>query len=98
LRLDAIVWVYRAASALDRSGGKLLLKVPLGPGDGSLVLVDRYGASLQIPGPEPGLARLLAEILSRVPGAVNGFDHAPEWAPDEGADQVIAAADRERIK
>jgi hypothetical protein len=64
--------------------------------EGHAVLVDRHGVRARVPGTDAGLTRLLAEILVRVPWALNRFDEEAERAWQDNRDQVIAAVDRKR--
>jgi len=61
-----------------------------------VVLVDRHGVENEILGTEAGLTRLLAEILARVPWALNRFDEKTERSWHDDRNQIIAAVDRKR--
>jgi hypothetical protein len=61
-----------------------------------VVLADRHGVEAEIPGTDTGLTRLLAEILVRVPWALNRFDEETERTWRDDRDQIIAAVDRQR--
>jgi hypothetical protein len=89
LRLADLVWVYRRPSAP--------LQVALGwEPTGQVVLCDRHGFELTVPGTEQGLARVMAEVIARVPWALTRFDEQTEKSWRDQREQVIAEADRRR--
>jgi hypothetical protein len=88
LRLDSIVWVFREPTSFRAGPG---LELPY-----QAVVLDRHGARLEIPGTAAGVSRLLAEVLSRVPWALDRFDEATERTWNEDRDQILADVDRRR--
>lgn len=82
MRLDSLVWVYR-----DQ-----------GRPAGNVVLHDRYGVRLEIPGEGDDLSRLIAEVVARVPWALTHFDEelGRRWRDER--EQIVAEADRRRVR
>jgi len=64
----------------------------------SVVLADEYGSRLEIPGTEAGVTRLLAEVLTRVPWALNHFDSETENTWADNRQQIIAQVDQRRAR
>jgi hypothetical protein len=62
----------------------------------SLFLMDQHQANLIIPGTEGGLLRLLAEILTRVPWALNHFEPEVEKSWTENPQRVITEVQERR--
>jgi hypothetical protein len=83
-RLDDLVVVYRAEA--------YFLNQPAA----SAVFIDRHGVRVEVVGTVDGVTCLLAEVLPRVPWALNRFDPATERAWNEGRDRIIADVDRRR--
>jgi hypothetical protein len=85
-RLADLVLVYRADAKI--------LNAPVA----SAIFVDRDDVKIEVPGSVEAITRLLAEVLVRVPWALNHFDSATEraWQQDRGA--IIAEVDRQRHK
>jgi hypothetical protein len=61
-----------------------------------VALVDRHGVRLELPFREADATRLLAEVLARVPWAINRFVPAREHASAAGLDNFITEADQRR--
>ncbi len=89
LRLADIVWVYR------RESPPLAAAIGLEP-PGRVVLCDRHGYELTVPGVGQALARVMAEVISRVPWALTRFDEQTEKTWHDQREQVIAESDRRR--
>jgi hypothetical protein len=89
LSLREVVWVYRSEMQ-PRLGDLLLNPTP------AVVTVDRHGVRCEISGNDAGLTRVLAELLTRVPWALNRFDAetARQW--EQEREQVVAIVERRR--
>jgi hypothetical protein len=61
-----------------------------------VTLIDRYGISIKLPFLEEDAGRLLAEVLARVPWAVNRFEPAAHHDTDADYGHFVAEADRRR--
>src|SRR5207249_1661667 len=73
MRLDSIVWMYRV--------GETSVPVPAEMKvHGAVILFDRTGGRLEIPGANLGLAQLMAELITRLPWALTRFDEETERA------------------
>jgi hypothetical protein len=83
-RLAELAVVYRAEA--------MILNSPVA----SAVFIDRHNARIEVPGGVGPVTRLLAEVLRRVPWALNRFDPAMERAWQENREQIIADVDRRR--
>lgn len=88
MRLDGIVWAFRQPTPPT-----FALENPL---PYKAVLFDRHGACLEVPGTEQAVVRLLAEVIARVPWALNWFDDEARRNWTEDREQFIAAVDRRR--
>jgi hypothetical protein len=62
----------------------------------ALVLVDRHDVRLNLVGTQAGIGRLVAEVLARVPWAMERFDAETERAWEEDRTGVLAEVDRRR--
>jgi hypothetical protein len=89
LHLDSIVLAYRSEALPPGDSAS---------GEACAVLVDRHGFKVEVPSTEVGITCLLAEILSRVPWALDRFDEATQRAWKDDREQVITAADRRRAE
>lgn len=99
---DAEVWIT-ASWLIYLSGGgnrmtvfRLADLVLVYPEEDHVILADRYGVRLQIAGSEGGRARLLAEILIRVPWALDHFDPEMEKTWNENPQGIIAQVEKRR--
>jgi hypothetical protein len=62
----------------------------------SVLLIDDRGERVEIPGTPAGVTRLLAEILARVPWALNRFDSEMEKSWTENRQEIVAEVSRRR--
>jgi hypothetical protein len=94
LRLDRLVWVYRAEAHLLilLYGALPAASLPAA----AAVLVDRDGLTVQVPGTEEGVTRLLAEVWHRVPWALQQYDEQTERTWANNREQIVAAVDQRR--
>jgi hypothetical protein len=86
LQLADLVVVYRAEATI--------LNAPVA----SAIFIDRDNVKIEVPGGVAPITRLLAEVLLRVPWALNRFDPATERTWQENREQIIAEADVRRQK
>lgn len=62
----------------------------------AVVLVDHFNVHLRVPGKEEEVSRLLAEVLVRVPWALDHFDEKTEQTLKANPTQTIAEVDMRR--
>jgi hypothetical protein len=60
------------------------------------VFIDRHDVKVEVVGTVPGITRLMAQVLTRVPWALDRFDAAMQRTWAENREQIIAEVDRRR--
>ncbi len=99
---DAEVWItrswliYMVREGLRMQFFRLDSLILVYPEGSNVILADRFGVRLAIAGREGGRARLLAEILTRVPWALNRFDPETEKSWTESRQQIVAEVELRR--
>jgi len=66
------------------------------PEENKVVLADVHGVHVEVSGTDAGRARLLAEILVRVPWALNHFDRETQKTWTENRQEIIAEVAQRR--
>ena len=91
-------WLVRMAnSATQMQFFRLDSLIFAYPEGNKVILADCYGVRLEVTGTESGRARLLAEILTRVPWALSRFDPVLEKTWKEKRQEIIAEVDQRRL-
>jgi hypothetical protein len=84
MRLDDLVCASRAIDIREDGVGA------------TLVLIDRHNARLDLAGTHAGVGRLMAEVLARVPWALERFDEETQREWQEDRTGILAELDRRR--
>jgi hypothetical protein len=88
-RVQDLVVVHRTDTRVNDKYGRLI------PGL-LATCIDRHNVRLDVVGTEEGVGRLLAQVLMRVPWALDRFDASTERTLRENPEQIIAELDRRR--
>jgi hypothetical protein len=99
---DAEVWitrswlVYMVREAIRMQFFRLDSLVLVYPEGNKVILADTQGVRLEVSGTEAGRARLLAEVLTRVPWALNRFDAEIETTWNKDRQKIVAQVELRR--